>query len=198
MKGVGLGMSKRKIVLVALLSALLIGIGIIVFLQLIDDSDDFLAVVRIDVDVPLNDEQNQLLTESILPGVLTEMNDIQDLNSWLMLEIMRQVDFVEGRTQGQSGVGLATLILYLLELGEFKEIAAVRVIPSHISPKSDLILRAVNIEGGVYYISYNRTWGLSSVTRGAVSVLEGGEIVFIRGITHNFDFDGNFIQIQRD
>ena len=192
-----MAMKDKKVVLAILLGVVIIGFSVIIISQLTERSG-YLAVVRINTEIPLDDEQNQLLTDSILPSQLMELDEIEYRNAWLLLEAMRQIGFEEGRPAGQSGVALAARILYLLELGGFREVAVVQVISSHISPMSDLVLRAINTEGEIYYIRYNRTWGLGSVTGGAISVLEGGEAIFIRWITHAFDFEGNFIQIQRD
>ena len=184
-------MNRRRIVLVILI-ALLLGFGVIRLFNEITPNDDHI-VVRFEIGSELNKEQNELLADSILDGELKELEEIEHQNAWLMLEIMKQIGFEEGRPEGQSGVALAVYIMEIVGVGQFTEITVVEVISSHISPMSDLVLRAINTESEVYYIRYNRTWGLSSVRRGAESVHEGGENVFSR-TTHFFDFEGNLIK----
>ena len=126
----------------------------------------------------LTEEQYQLLVDSMLRGEFEQMSDINRRNAWLMLDLMREVEFVENRYPGESGVSLATWILELLNIGEIQELEFVRIEELHYGDlAADLLMRLLSEESNIYYIWYNRTWGLQLV----IAEDEYGEIIYSSG-----------------
>ena len=161
----------KKIILVIMIIVLfLVGIAIgagIVYL--ITREEDYVPDVYIAATVPITEEQYQVLSENILSGQLEEMSSIRRRNAWLLLDAMAEIEFVEGRPQGQSGLGLATAILDLAGIGEIEEIIVVDTwLQFPDDSVTGLTLQIINLEGNVYYLRYHRTWGLEVLRRGSI------------------------------
>ena len=139
----------------------------------------------------LTKEQYELLRESILPEELEQMNNIRRNNAVKFLETMREVGFRESGPPGESGVGLATLILELLDVGRIEEFTFVRIAEGVHDLVDVFIARITNENHQVYYIWYNRTWGLSIVVKDH----EDGEVLYNR-ISHILTEDG-IVEIER-
>jgi hypothetical protein len=174
-------MKRNKIILVILICVLIISIGVIAAFRLIDgqdsigeDSPPSMSVENGGAELELTEEQYQLLKDSILHEEIEEMSDIRRINAWFILNAMREIEFVENRSPGESGVGSATWILDLLGVGEITELSVVRVTEGAHDLAGELIVRIVNTEGSTYYIWYNRTWGLGEVTKES----EDGEMIY--------------------
>ena len=166
-------MDKRKIILVVsvlsvlslFISGIAIGAGAVYWMTkpVINREDG------------LTEEQYQFLSASILST--DQMNTIRLRNAWLMLDLMREVEFVERGHPGESGVRLATGILEMLRIGEFRKVSFVEIVDDGVV--ETLIMRAVNMDNNVYYLRYGR--GLGVVSR------EDGEILYNRVIHRIID-----------
>jgi len=176
-------MNNRKIILGIFIGVFIISIVIVGTLYLREGyslpeiSDDYqVTIYELTLEeMGLTEEQYQLLRDSIRSASLEQMNAIERRNAWLMLDAMAEIEFVENRSPGESGVGLATRYLELLGVGEIKELAVVDIWQQNIDDLAAvLVMRIVNSEDRTYYLRYNQTWGLGIVTRDS----EDGEIIF--------------------
>lgn len=191
-------MKRKKITLGILIGVLFIGAVVFGVFHLIDREEDDMAevnggdemVLPEDDATPLTEEQSQFLRDSISDS--DYMSNVSRRNAWLILDAMAEIEFVENRYPGESGVGVVTLILGLLGVGEIEELTIVRVWQQNIDDlAASLTIRIVNMEGRVYYVWYNQTWGLEAITKES----ENGEILYDRelhrlterGICHRFD-----------
>jgi len=133
MKGVGYGMN-RKIILGSYFGVLIIIAIIVVILYLIerensmpvlsDDFQDIIYELTLE-EMELTEEQYQLLRDSLLH--VDHMNAIRRRNAWLILDEIKEIEFVENRCPGRSNVGDATWILDVFGVGEIKELSTIRV-----------------------------------------------------------------------
>ena len=142
------------------------------------EREDSATVLNANEDISLTEEQYQLLVDSILPGSLGQMNDIELQNAWLILNLMAEIEFVENRYPGESGVSLATWILDMLDVGRIKEVTISDVLQEDLEFANVLVMRLVNEDNRIYYARYNQTWGLTMVRKDS----EDGEIIY--GINH--------------
>ena len=117
----------------------------------------------------LDEDQNQLLQDSIFPygtDGLEAFNEIQKVNAWKLLNEMSEIGFIENRIPGESGVGSAIYKLEVLGIGEIQTVETIEIIePFPNSVATVLIMQLVTINNEIYYIEFNQTWGLSSVSR---------------------------------
>ena len=110
----------------------------------------------------LTEMQFQFLTTSVLS--VEHMNYVRRRNTWLILDAMREVDFVENRQPGQSGAGTAAWILELLGVGEIQELEIVDIFQMNPNDLSTLLtIRVVGEYGDVFYALYCETWGMGIV-----------------------------------
>jgi len=172
---------RNKIILVISLCVLIISVGVVVFSYLTDqeksmsvaNGEDEMMFSEVG-EIELTEEQYQLLQDSLLHNSLEEMSSIERKNAWLILNVMDEIEFIENRYPGESGVDIAVWTLELLGVGEIREIDFVRIEEGAHDLAGTLILKIVNQESNVYYIWYNRTWGLGVVTTES----EEGEMIY--------------------
>jgi hypothetical protein len=189
-------MKRNKIIVVLLISVLFIGAVVIGAFHFIDREDsvsleniedemilteDPVPLPNVEDEVILTEEEYQLLEDSIIPESLEQMNDIERRNAYLILDAMAEIDFVENRAQGQSGVGFATRILDLLGVGEIQalEIVSYDNGIQESSAKASGVgghfnSRIVGENGQIYYMYYNQTWGIGIVRKES----EDGEMIY--------------------
>jgi len=163
-------MKRNKIILTCMVIVSTIVVGVF---HLVNERSS-MTQINGENDMELTEEQYQLLKDSILFASLEEMSSMRRGNSWLFLNAMREKGFTENRQPGESGVGLATWILELLDVGEIKDLIIDRLEEGIHDLADVLIIRIVNEQNSTYYIWYNRTWGLSMVRKGT----EDGEMVY--------------------
>jgi len=182
----------RLIVVILVISAVVIGVFYLIesadpFPELSDEFQDTIHQLTLE-EMGLTGEQYQLLRDS-LPHV-DQMNAVRRRNAWMILNEMREIEFVENECPGQSNVGFATWILDIFGLGEIKEIFTVRILESVSLIEDLLILRVINTNNNTYYLLYHQSWGLWEVTKEN----ENGEIIYSKtthivwdGKMHEFD-----------
>jgi len=118
-------------------------------------------------DMELTQEQYQLVKDSILPVSFDDMNAVERKNAWIILNAMREIGFIENRSQGESGVSVATWILEMLDLGAISDFTIVHYDNDvGYGVAGHFIASFISENGGIYYLWYNQTWGLSAVTKG--------------------------------
>ena len=124
----------------------------------------------------MTEEQYKLLHESILPIEFEQMSQTERRNAWLFLSTMAEMNFVENRAPGESGVSLATWILDLLGVGEISEFVVVDEVEDDggYNVNAWFTARITNQEGEIYYIRYFQTQGLGFVNKGSVD----GELLY--------------------
>lgn len=146
-------------------------------------------LIRNEGNMTLTQEQYQLLKDSILPLSLQQMNATERYNAWTILNSMRNIEFSENRSSGESGVSLATWILEMLNVGEIKDFVVVEKNVECAANVSGIFVATFVSEGGdTYYIWYHQTWGLQAIVKGS----RNGEIVYDR-IFHTI-VDGRIVE----
>ena len=139
---------------------------------------------NVEVQVPVTEEQYQLLRDSILSDSLEQMNEIRRRNAWLMLDAMAEIGFVENTYPGESGVSLATAILEMLEVGEIKEVTSAQIDPGFHDLDGVLIMKIETYDSSIYYVWYNQTLGLRVVRKDS----EDGEVIYDNPLDFLKDF----------
>ena len=178
-------MKKKKMIFLILIYVLVIGASIISAIYLADQRDSireisggYEGVMAGMYEIELTVEQYQLVQDSILNT--EDMDEIRLRNAWLILDMITEVEFVETSPPGQSGVGLATWILEMLDVGAIQEITFVGIRRAEDefidSLFDDLVLRIIGQEGQIYYIWYERSLGLKMVREEN----EDGELLYLR------------------
>ena len=173
-------MKNKKITFIILIVGLFIsGIAVgAIAVYLITGVQNDVPSVDMEASVPVTEEQYQFLRASILE--IDDMDNIERRNAWLILDAMREIDFVESGQPGQSRVSLATWVLKLLDIGEITELTVVRFELGEFDNKHNdmLVIRIVNIKNNIYYFTYDRGRGLGRITMGS----EDGERIYSRAI----------------
>ena len=165
---------KKNILLIFLGMAIMI--IIIITMNILDTSNFFgiregnegqqNQVVERRVEMLLDEEQNRLVKDSIFPygpDGLEGLNKVQVVNAWHILSKMLEVNFVENRSPGESGVGSAVYKLEVLGIGEINE---VQILESRNDGWPTLVLKILTTDEEVYFLEYNDTWGLTAVSTG--------------------------------
>ena len=165
----------KKIVVVILISVSIISIVVLGVFQLKNERAHT-ALTNGGDEVKLSEEEReyQLLRESILPETLEQMDSVGRRNAWLILNAMREVDFVENTVPGQSGISVVIGFLDLLDIGEIKETTVIRTEQTGQQFAEILVLRLTNEDGNIYYVWYHQTWALQMIAKDA----EDGQIVY--------------------
>jgi len=198
-EGVGHGMNNRKIILgIGVLFIVMIVMGVFHLREKEGSMPDTNGNYQVTIyeltleEMGLSEDQYQLLRNSLLH--VDHMNTIRRRNAWLMLDAMAEIEFVENRSPGESGVGLATRLLELLNVGEIKELTVVDIWQQNIDDlAAELFIRIVNSENRTYYMWYNQTWGLVMVRKGS----EDGEIIY-SSIMHTIVEDGRICGLEHN
>jgi len=152
-----MAMKNKKIILIALViglftSGVVLGAGVVYLMTIETNGDDKTGLTA---------EHYRLLTVSIMQSHLEDMSSVELTNAWLILDAMREVDFVENKQPGQSAVTHATWILDMLGIGEIQKITVIEIqerFPD--DPAKQLIMRIINEENNIYYLWYCQTMGL--------------------------------------
>jgi len=167
-------MKEKKIILLTLSCGLFIG-AVMTGIAFHLINRDISAPTNVEASVLLTEEQYQFLTNSLIQWELDHLGSIRRRNAWLMLDAMREFEFVEDAPRGQSRVGFATGILELLNVGEIEELNVVRLELGDRGFNDVLVIRIQTISNNdIYYLRYQRSRGLGNVTRDN----ETGEVIY--------------------
>jgi len=201
MKGVDHSIINRKLILGIFVSVLFIGMVVMGVFHLREREGSMpetngnyqVTIYELTLEeMGLTEEQYQMLRNSLLH--VDHMNTIRRRNAWLILDTMVEIEFVENRSPGESGVGLATRFLELVGVGEIKELTVVDIWQQNIDDlAAELFIRIVNSEDRTYYMWYNQTWGLVMVRTDS----EGGEIIY-SSIMHTIVEDGRICGLEHN
>ena len=171
-----MGMKHPKRVVILLIFIISVS-AIVVGALLFKNEDDSIVVRNQSGDTALTAEQYEFVVDSLLQT--DHLNEIRFKNTWLILELMREIGFEEAGTHGHSRAGFATGILEFLDVGVLQEVEFVRIDREDEIYFNTLIMKVTNGEGRIYYLWFNQTGGLVMTTRGS----EEGEMVYGRN-TH--------------
>ena len=187
-------MKRNKIILMVLISILIISIGVVAVLYLIDDKGSMSVmnggeeIMLAEEGIGLTEEQYQSLKNSIRS--FDQMSNVERKNAWMILNLMDEIGFIENRSPGESGVGRATGILEMLDIGVIQEIEFVRIDQADQKLANVLVIRIISTEGIAYYLKYSQTSGLGVVTVES----EGGEMIY-NGAIHTI-IDGKICELE--
>ncbi|MCL2383766.1 MAG: hypothetical protein FWC79_06545 [Oscillospiraceae bacterium] len=182
-------MKSRKMFLILLISIILISIGIVVALCLLNEKEGVLVQDRKESEqlihdegpMLLNEEQQEFLKSSILEIEFEEMNNAQRKSAWMLLNAMAEINFVENRQPGESGISYMMWILRMLGIELFEEIEIISYDNAHVVEIGRLpgvsgyfFARLIVENGEIYYVHYHQTIGLQMVIKGS----EYGKLVY--------------------
>jgi len=180
-------MKNKKVILVILICLVIISLGVVGAFYLINEENGMaparergeITLEREGDEVLLTEEQYQLVKDSITQRQFERMSDIERKSTWLLLNAMSEIDFVENAQPGESLAATAVIILGVLGVEAIEEITIIEVAENVHFVDRTFMARIISDNNEIYYILYDPTWGLQMVIKDS----EDGEIIFSR-LTH--------------
>ena len=143
-------MKKRTVFIIILICVVVISFSIVGIFHIINENEVIPMEYEKNSDVVgeegpmlLNEEQQQILKDSILESEFEEMNNVQRKSAWLLLDAMNEINFEENTYPGESGVFHAVWILERLGIEAIEGIDIVRVEEGFHDLSGDFIARII-------------------------------------------------------